>query len=69
MREFDAIKQKILNRIQSWTSRALSFAGRFQLTVLVLHGVQAYWASIFIIPKKVLKEIDDTLILFGLVLI
>lgn len=61
MRDCDAIKQKVLNRIQSWTSRVLSYAGRVQLAISVLHGVQAYWASIVIIPKLVLKETDDTI--------
>ena len=61
VRDCEEIKKKILNRVQCWTAGALSYAGRIQLIISVLHSVQAYWSSIFILPKKVLKDIDDIL--------
>ncbi|XP_021761363.1 uncharacterized protein LOC110726203 [Chenopodium quinoa] len=36
----------------------LSYAGRLQLVKSVLFGIQTYWAQIFILPKKILKEIE-----------
>ena len=33
---------KILARIQSWTSRSLSYAGRLQLIASVLYSIQMY---------------------------
>ena len=42
---------KIMARIQSWTSRSLSYAGRLQLISSVLYSIQLYWYSLFIIPK------------------
>ena len=34
---------KIMVRIQAWTSRSLSFAGRLQLLSSVLYNIQMYW--------------------------
>ena len=57
----ECIKDRMLKRVSSWTSKKLSYAGRIQLVVSVLHGIQAYWSSIFILPKKVLHEVEDIL--------
>ena len=32
-----------------------------QLAISVLYSVQAYWRGIFILPKKVLNEMDEVL--------
>ncbi|XP_010315566.2 uncharacterized protein [Solanum lycopersicum] len=45
-------------RINSWTAKKLSYAGRAQLVKTVLFGVQAYWAQLFIIPAKIIKLIE-----------
>ena len=50
---------KILTRIQAWTSRSLSFAGRLQLLGSVLYNIQMYWCSMFIIPKYTLAKIEQ----------
>lgn len=63
-RDCEAIKGRILQRIQSWTSKYLSYAGRVQLVVSVLHSIQAYWSTMFVLPKKVLKDIDSVLTSF-----
>lgn len=52
-RDCEYIKKKILKRIQSWNAATLSYAGRIQLVVSILHSIQAYWSSIFILPKQV----------------
>lgn len=51
----------ITSRVQSWTQRFLSFAGRLQLIRSVLHSVQVYWANVFIIPRAVLDKIEQIL--------
>lgn len=56
--------EKITSRIDSWTSKKLSFAGRLQLLVSVLYGLQVYWTSIFILPKQILREISQKFIRF-----
>lgn len=50
----DSIKQ----RISIWMNRFLTFAGRVQLINSVLFHIQTYWSSIFILPRKVVKEIE-----------
>lgn len=49
---------RITNRIKSWTNRVLFYAGGAQLISSVLFSMQVYWSSLFIIPKKVIKEIE-----------
>ncbi|XP_028125748.1 uncharacterized protein LOC114322601 [Camellia sinensis] len=52
---------RITNRVKSWTNRALSYAGRSQLIQSILFSMQVYWSSLFILPKKVIREIDSIL--------
>ena len=54
------LMDKILTRIQSWTSRALSYAGRLQLIDSVLYSIHQYWCSLFIIPKYTIYKIEQT---------
>lgn len=48
---------RIVARIRSWGSRTLSYAGRCQLVNSVLLNLHSYWASIFVLPKKVLDGV------------
>ena len=48
----------ITARIRHWASRFLSFAGRVQLIQSVLCSCQSFWNGLFILPKKVLKEVE-----------
>ncbi|XP_058211744.1 uncharacterized protein LOC131323927 [Rhododendron vialii] len=57
-------KEKILHRILSWDSKTLSYDGRALLIQSILFSIQVYWSSIFIIPSKVIKEIECTLLAF-----
>ncbi|KAL0289800.1 UNVERIFIED_CONTAM: hypothetical protein Sradi_7064800 [Sesamum radiatum] len=50
--------QKIDDRLAGWRHLTLSFAGRVQLIKSVLSAMHAYWASVFLLPKKVIKEIE-----------
>lgn len=51
-------------RIQSWSNKFLSFGGRAQLKSLVLFGIQVYLSSIFILPCKIMKDIESMLSVF-----
>lgn len=53
-----ALTDRITARIQSWTHRFLSFAGRLQLIRSVLHSIQAFWSSVFTLPASVLEDVD-----------
>jgi hypothetical protein len=50
---------KIASQINSWTSKNLSFAGRLQLLNYVLYSLQVYQSGLFILPKQILKEINQ----------
>ena len=50
---------KLLARIQAWTSRSLSYAGRLQLISSVLYNIQMYRCSMFIIPKYTITKIEQ----------
>lgn len=52
---------RILSKTKSWTHRYLSYAGRIQLIKSILFSMQTYWSSLFIIPKKVINEIESIL--------
>ncbi|KAK9705500.1 hypothetical protein RND81_07G061700 [Saponaria officinalis] len=51
--------EKIVARIRALGSRHLSYGGRLALIKSVLNNLHSYWARIFILPKTILKKIDD----------
>nr|XP_016457391.1 PREDICTED: uncharacterized protein LOC107781232 [Nicotiana tabacum] len=52
--------EKMMGRIQSWTAKFLSYAGRVQLIKNVLFSVQVFWSQIFVLPAKVVELIEIT---------
>lgn len=60
MMQWQPLMQKILGRVNCWTTRFLSYAGRLQLIKAVLFGVQTYWSQVFLLPQKVIKMIQAT---------
>ena len=62
--DFQPLLDKIITRIQSCTSRSLSFAGRLQLISSVLYSIQTYLCSMFIIPKFTCYKIEQIFNLF-----
>ncbi|KAL0367279.1 UNVERIFIED_CONTAM: hypothetical protein Sradi_3618000 [Sesamum radiatum] len=53
-----AAQSKIDARLAGWSHLNLSFAGRTQLLRSVMSAMHAYWASVFLLPKAVIKEIE-----------
>lgn len=53
------LMEKITSKVKCWSAKLLSYAGRTQLIKSILFGVQAYWAQVFLIQKKVIKAIDQ----------
>jgi hypothetical protein len=50
---------KISSRIDSWLSKHLSYAGRLQLLSSILYSFQVFWSGMFILPKKILKDMEQ----------
>ncbi|KAL2230785.1 UNVERIFIED_CONTAM: hypothetical protein Sindi_1672900 [Sesamum indicum] len=55
---------KIDARINGWEGISLSYAGWVQIIKSVLFALSLYWASAFILPKKVINEIEKRLRIF-----
>ncbi|KAL2224793.1 UNVERIFIED_CONTAM: hypothetical protein Sindi_3034800, partial [Sesamum indicum] len=45
-------------RINGWEGISLSYAGRIQIIKSVLSAMSIYWASAFILPKAIIKQIE-----------
>lgn len=52
------VVERIMDRIRSWTSNFLSYAGILQFIKSVLFEMQTYWAQVFLIPKKIVKMVN-----------
>ncbi|XP_058762795.1 uncharacterized protein LOC131636156 [Vicia villosa] len=51
--------EKIVGRIDHWTSKLLSYAGKIQLIQSVAFAITRFWLQCFPIPKFVLTKIDS----------
>ncbi|XP_074300904.1 uncharacterized protein LOC141632241 [Silene latifolia] len=58
-KECKILVEKIVDRIRILGARKISYAGRLILVKSVLTSLFSYWANIFLIPKGVLKQIDN----------
>lgn len=50
--------ERITGKVKHWSTKLLSYAGRLQLVVSVLSSMATYWCSLFVLPVKIVKEID-----------
>lgn len=51
--------EKIRSKINMWTCRFLSYAGRLQLIKAVLVSIANFWATVFRLPSKCIKEVEQ----------
>ncbi|XP_048498172.1 uncharacterized protein LOC125496687 [Beta vulgaris subsp. vulgaris] len=58
-KDCQAMIEKMTSRIRLWSTRHLSFAARSQLINSVLMSMHVYWVQLFILPKSILKEINN----------
>ncbi|GJY96415.1 protein LAZ1 [Tanacetum coccineum] len=50
---------RVKNRIGDWKNKSLSFAGRLQLCSSVLSSMPVYWASVLMLPKGTIYDIQS----------
>lgn len=55
----ESLVTKITARIDFWLVKKLSFAGRLQLLSSVLLSLQVFWAMVFILPKQVIRLLEQ----------
>lgn len=49
---------KVKAKVGDWKNKFLSYAGRAQLIASVLSFMQLFWASVFLIPKSTVNDIE-----------
>ncbi|XP_058783261.1 uncharacterized protein LOC131657932 [Vicia villosa] len=49
---------KMVRKIQHWSTKLISYAGRQQLVKSVLMNISGYWMQVFPMPKTVIKRIN-----------
>ncbi|GJY46689.1 RNA-directed DNA polymerase, eukaryota, reverse transcriptase zinc-binding domain protein [Tanacetum coccineum] len=59
--ECNQLVERVKQKVNDWKNKVLSYAGRLQLIASVLASMHIYWASIFLIPKTTVKEIEKAL--------
>ncbi|RAL44518.1 hypothetical protein DM860_011795 [Cuscuta australis] len=55
--ECDALINKLTCRITAWRTRHFSYSARVRIINSVLMGITTFWSRIFILPRRVIKEI------------
>ncbi|GJW63854.1 hypothetical protein Tco_0115738 [Tanacetum coccineum] len=53
--------EKVEGRINDWKNKSLSIAGRLQLIHSVIASLHVYWASMFVLPSRVLLDIEQSM--------
>lgn len=51
--------QLIKGKVNSWSARSLSYAGRLLLFNTVINGITNFWTSTFILPKECISKINS----------
>ncbi|GKA80136.1 hypothetical protein Tco_0786732 [Tanacetum coccineum] len=54
--------EKVQSRVQDWKNKSHSAAGRLQLVKSVISSMHIYWASVFVLPSRVLLDIEQIMI-------
>ncbi|KAL8501989.1 hypothetical protein ACS0TY_021211 [Phlomoides rotata] len=57
--EWSFIIQKVKNRLRKWDDKKISLGGRIRLLNSVLSSIPIYYLSIYLIPKKIMREITS----------
>ncbi|GJZ42190.1 hypothetical protein Tco_0589076 [Tanacetum coccineum] len=58
-RDCKELIEKVEGRINDWKNKSLSITGRLQLVQSVIASMHVYWASVFILPSRILLEIEQ----------
>ncbi|GJY34951.1 sodium/hydrogen exchanger 6 [Tanacetum coccineum] len=58
-RDCKILVEKLESRFNDWRNKFLSLAGRFQLIRSVLSSMHIYWASVFILPNRIVHVLEQ----------
>ncbi|GJV83921.1 putative RNA-directed DNA polymerase, eukaryota, reverse transcriptase zinc-binding domain protein [Tanacetum coccineum] len=51
--------EKVQHRVDDWKNKSLSIAGRLQLVNSVIGSLHVFWASVFMLPTRILLDIEQ----------
>lgn len=57
--DYQPLIDKVRGRVNTWTAKHLSFAGRLQLIQSVIYSMINFWSAIFPLPKECLDELEQ----------
>lgn len=57
--DYEPLISKIRNRFLSWTSKALSYAGRLLMIKSVIASMTNFWCAAFCLPQACVDEIEN----------
>ena len=57
--DYQPLTTKIRNRLLSWSSKALSYAGRLVLIKSVIASITNFWSAAFCLPQGCIDEIES----------
>ena len=60
-RDCKVLVEKLESRVNDWRNKFLSLAGRLQLIRSVLSSMHIYWASVFILPSRIIHDLEQLL--------
>nr|KAJ0201063.1 hypothetical protein LSAT_V11C600298600 [Lactuca sativa] len=58
-RDCKGLLEKVKKKVNDWKNKSLSYARRLQLVSAVLATIPVYWASVVLIPKGIIKEVES----------
>nr|GEZ10601.1 RNA-directed DNA polymerase, eukaryota, reverse transcriptase zinc-binding domain protein [Tanacetum cinerariifolium] len=60
IKDCQILVDRVVNKVNRWRNKFLSYAGRLQL----IASVHVYWASIYLLPQWLIRDIDKVLKIF-----
>ena len=51
--------ERVSSKLNSWTVKSLSFAGKITLVSSVIYGMVNFWSSVFSLPKRFYAKVDS----------
>lgn len=58
-RDCKEVVERVQDRIGNWKNKFLSFAGHLQLVQYVISSMHVYWSSVFILPTRIILDIEQ----------
>nr|GEU92274.1 reverse transcriptase domain, reverse transcriptase zinc-binding domain protein [Tanacetum cinerariifolium] len=57
--DYKELIEKVQVRVNNWKNKLLSTAGRLQLIQSVIGSLHVFWASVFVLPSRILLDIQQ----------